>query len=130
MFRLEPAVAEFDGPFTPTHESREGIVGHQPLQASTQLSPRFTLLARRSLGFGSHQYDSPRLNTVALVRMDCGRIGFPVPAWMLQLGLPYKCTPWVVFQNARRDIGFPEVLLVGRPTLVFSGTLYAPSFYH
>ena len=66
MFRLEPAVAEFDGPFTPTHESREGIVGHQPLQASTQLSPRFTLLARRSLGFGSHPRDSPRLNTAAL----------------------------------------------------------------
>ena len=30
MFRLEPAVAELDGPFTPTLESREGIVGHQP----------------------------------------------------------------------------------------------------
>ena len=30
MFRLEPAVAEFDGPFTPTRRSEEGIVGHHP----------------------------------------------------------------------------------------------------
>ena len=66
MFRLEPAVAEFDGPFTPTHGSREGIVGHHLLQASTQLSPRFTLPARRSLGFGSSPRDSPRVSTAAL----------------------------------------------------------------
>jgi hypothetical protein len=32
IFRLEPAVAEFDGPFTPTHGSAEGIVGHHPFR--------------------------------------------------------------------------------------------------
>ncbi len=29
MFRLEPAVARLDGPFTPIRRSREGIEGHQ-----------------------------------------------------------------------------------------------------
>ncbi len=67
MFRSEPAVAEFDGPFTPTHGSREGIVRHQRWRASTCLSARFTLPMSRSLGFGSYPHDSPRLNTAALV---------------------------------------------------------------
>jgi hypothetical protein len=66
MFRSEPAVAEFDGPFTPTRRSREGIVGHQLYRASTQLSPRFALPSRRSLGSGSYPFDSPRLNTAVL----------------------------------------------------------------
>ncbi len=67
MFRLEPAVSGFDGPFTPRHRSREGIVGHQRYRASTWLSPRFTLPMPRSSGFGSCPFDSPRLNTAALV---------------------------------------------------------------
>jgi hypothetical protein len=37
------------------------------LRASTCLSVRFTLPTCRSLGFGSHPLDSPRLNTAALV---------------------------------------------------------------
>ena len=68
MFRLEPAVAGLDGPFTPTRGSREGIVEHHPWQASTCLSARFTLPTRRSSGFGSCPRDSPPLKTAALPR--------------------------------------------------------------
>ena len=67
MFRSEPAVSGFDGPFTPRRRSREGIVGHQRYRASTCLSARFTLPTPRSSGFGSCPFDSPRLNTAALV---------------------------------------------------------------
>jgi hypothetical protein len=68
MFRSEPAVSGFDGPFTPRHRSREGIVGHQRYRASTWLSPRFTLPMPRSSGFGLCPFDSPRLNTAALTQ--------------------------------------------------------------
>ena len=126
MFRSEPAVAEFDGPFTPTHKSREGIVGHQLCQASTHLSARFTLLACRSLGFGSCPLDSPRLNTVSLAE-GCARIGFPAPSPMLGLDSPSGHTPWFVFQNVRRNIGSSRVLLWVRTRVVFREALYAPS---
>ena len=69
MFRSEPAVAEFDGPFTPTPRSREGIVGHHRYRTSTCLSVRFVLPRSRSLGFGSYPFDSPRLNTAALTML-------------------------------------------------------------
>jgi hypothetical protein len=76
--------------FHPYTRVRGGYCRTPSLQASTQLSPRFTLLARRSLGFGSSPRDSPRVSTVALVleNEDCGRIGFPAPARMIRLGLP------------------------------------------
>ena len=129
MFRSEPAVSGLDGPFTPTRRSREGIVRHHPWQASTWLSPRFTLPTRRSPGFGSCPVDSPPLKTAALVRMHCGHVGFPVPSWMIHLDSPTKHIPWLVFQNVRRNIGFPQLLLEGRPSFVTRGTLYAPSLH-
>ena len=82
----------------------------------------------RSLGFGSYPHDSPRLNTAALVRKDCGHVAFALPAPIIGLGLPWRDTLWVVFQNVRRNIGFSLVLLEACASVILSETLYATSF--
>ena len=79
MFRLEPAVSRLDGPFTPTRGSREGIVGHHPWQASTWLSPCFTLPACRSSGSGSYPVDSPPLKTAALADAAAMSVSLRLP---------------------------------------------------
>ena len=88
----------------------------------------------RSLGFGSYPHDSPRLNTAALVGVDkvhgihCGHVAFALPAPIIGLGLPWRYTLWVVFQNVRRNIGFSLVLLDACASVILSETLYATSF--
>ena len=56
LFRGEPAIAEFDWPFTPIHRSSPQF-SPRWVRASTRSYPRFTLPMDRSLGFGSMTRD-------------------------------------------------------------------------
>src|SRR6056297_950836 len=46
---------------------------------------------------------------------------------MIGLDSSNRSTLWLVFQNARRNIGSPRFLLEVRTSVVFRGALYAPS---
>ena len=62
-FRGEPAITEFDWPFTPTHSSSPQF-SPRWVRASTKSYLRFTLAMGRSLRFGSWTCDS-----IALFRL-------------------------------------------------------------
>ncbi len=125
MFRLEPAVSGFDGPFTPRRRSREGIVGHQRYRASTCLSARFTLPTPRSSGFGSCPFDSPRLNTVALVvRLRPYR--FPCAFLDDRVRLVKQAHSLVRFSKRTTEHRLPPILTTGSHPIHFSADLVCP----
>ena len=78
LFRQEPAITEFDRHFTPSLKLEERLHA-EPLQASTQFYPRFTLLKASSPGFGSHPSYSGHFHTplLAVLRAFCFRCGYP-----------------------------------------------------
>ncbi len=53
-----------------------------------------------------------------------------MPSWMLQLDLPNRYTPWLVFQNARLDTGSSLVLLWTLVQLVPDEAFCAQSLYN
>ncbi len=73
LYRKEPAITVFDGLFTPSPKSEERL-STEPLQASTQFYPRFTLPRARSYGFGSHSSNSRHFHTSPLIA--CGLVAF------------------------------------------------------
>ena len=97
QLRQEPAITSLDWLFTPSPRLEEHLLV-EPLQASTQFYPRFTLPWARSTGFGSHPCDSRHFHTSSLIA--CGLFGFPSNP-LLRLFLPHRCTPWRVILNAR-----------------------------
>ena len=125
MFRLEPAVSGFDGPFTPRRRSREGIVGHQRYRASTCLSARFTLPTPRSSGFGLCSSDSPRLNTVTLaVRLRSYR--FPYASPDSRVRLVRQAHSLVRFSKRTTEHRLPTRLTTGLHLVHFVWDLVCP----
>jgi len=98
LFRQEPAITELDWHFTPIPRLQEHLLV-EPLQASTQFYPRFTLPRIRSLGFGSKPCDSKALSYLAPRKLRA--IAFASGAPMIGLPLPHSITPWHVIRNAR-----------------------------
>ena len=77
QLRQEPAIARLDWLFTPNPKLEEHL--HvEPLQASTQFYPCFTLPRVRSSGFGLYPSDFRHFHTLALT--CCGLIAFALVA--------------------------------------------------
>jgi hypothetical protein len=109
LFRQEPAIARFDGLFTPYPKLEEQL--HlEPLRTSTASYGGFILPWVRSPGFGSHSSNSRHFRTAPLIA--CGLVAFATDS-LGRLSSLLKCTPWHVIQNARRNFRRDRPWLLG-----------------